>query len=167
MPGKHAPPEVRFWRHVRKGDGCWEWTSSLVGGYGQFKVVADRTPVRAHRFSWELHHGPIPEELKVLHHCDNPPCVRPDHLFIGTTADNTADMVAKGRQNFFGGKRGPGVPFSGGYGNRKLTDDDIAAIRLRRGETARAIARDYGVAHTTIVRLLNGTSWNPTTTEGL
>lgn len=163
MPGKHAPPEVRFWRHVRKGDGCWEWTSSYFDkGYGQFKALADAPPVRAHRFSWELHNGPISEGLKVLHHCDNPPCVRPDHLFLGTPADNAADRNAKGR-TAVGDAVGGGWS---GTGNRKLTDDDIATIRLRRDETARAIARDYGVSHTTIVRLLNGTSWNPTTTKG-
>jgi len=163
MPGKHAPPEVRFWRHVRKGDGCWEWTSSFFDkGYGQFKAVTGRPPVRAHRFSWELHNGPIPDGLKVLHRCDNPPCVRPEHLFIGTEGDNTADMIAKGRQGAHVGSASHAFKTS----RRKLTDEDIAAIRLRQGETARAIARDYGVSHTTIVRLLNGTSWNPTTTKG-
>lgn len=73
---------------------CWIWTGARMR-YGYFQY--GKKLIGAHRVAWELRNGPIPDGLYVLHRCDNPPCVRPDHLFLGTAADNTADMVAKGR----------------------------------------------------------------------
>lgn len=84
-----------------KGSGCWEWTGQIgKRGYGMLSVPR-RYGTRnqyAHRVSWLLHHGPIPEGLSVLHRCDNPKCIRPDHLFLGTQGTNVRDCVAKGRQ---------------------------------------------------------------------
>lgn len=89
---RRAPIADRFWAKVEKTEGCWEWTGSKSRkGYGQFNEG------RAHRVSWEMHNGPIPEGMFVCHHCDNPPCVRPDHLFIGDNAANMRDAFAKGR----------------------------------------------------------------------
>jgi hypothetical protein len=91
---------ARFWAKVRKGDGCWEWQASRnSSGYGWFRFgpQGSRTPTGAHRVSYVLTKGPIPEGMQVLHRCDNPPCVNPSHLFLGTNDDNHADKVAKGR----------------------------------------------------------------------
>ena len=88
---------VRFWAKVAIGDGCWTWTAAITAfGYGVIQWQGKKRP--AHRIAWELTYGPIPAGKWVLHKCDNPPCVRPDHLFLGTVIDNVADMVAKGRQ---------------------------------------------------------------------
>lgn len=86
----------RFWIKVKKSDGCWIWGALRLNGYGCLRFNGKRT--LAHRVSWEIHNGPIPEGLFVLHRCDNPACVRPDHLFLGTRKDNMQDMIKKGRR---------------------------------------------------------------------
>jgi hypothetical protein len=107
--------DERFWAKVAvvPGDGCWEWTASRVGrnrpggGYGQFWCSEKQTQLKAHRVAWEQANGPIPAGMLVCHRCDNPGCVRPDHLFLGTPKDNTVDMVQKGRDWKHAGARNP------------------------------------------------------------
>lgn len=143
-----TPIDDRFWAKVkgRGTDGCWEWTANQNGrGYGILFVhkKANGAPklVYAHRFSWELHNGPIPDGLIVMHRCDNRVCINPTHLMLGTYADNSADMIAKGRSV----KSGPKGTETW---NAKLTEDDVRAIRQRRanGEWLKVIAADYGVS---------------------
>jgi len=97
MGPKPKPLGERFWSHVAKSDGCWLWTAHVNRtGYGHFALSRSRGR-SAHRVSHELNIGPIPSGMLVCHRCDNPRCVRPDHLFLGTPSDNMHDKVAKGR----------------------------------------------------------------------
>jgi len=87
--------ESFFWSKVNKTDGCWEWNRTpSKSGYGN--VVRRRKQISSHRASWEIHYGPIPNGLWVLHKCDNKLCVRPDHLYLGTNSDNQRDAVHRG-----------------------------------------------------------------------
>src|SRR5216684_5338726 len=106
MPNQYTGPIRvldRFWAKVVKNgptmpgmeSPCWSWTASLSAGYGCLRIEG-RTE-RAHRLSWEIHNGPIPDGMDVLHRCDHRPCARPDHLFLGTALDNMHDAAIKGR----------------------------------------------------------------------
>lgn len=98
-PHGRIDPAARFWAKVRKTDGCWWWTGGTQKGYGKFFAGPDIGDIRAHRFALMLHLGirDIPPGKDVCHHCDEPACVRPDHLFLGTRSENVRDMVRKGR----------------------------------------------------------------------
>ncbi len=95
--------EERFWRYVQKTDGCWLWTASLSGkpGNAYGSLHNEGKMEKAHRISWTIHNGKIPEGIFVLHKCDNPVCINPSHLFLGTQFDNMRDMVSKGRGGGF------------------------------------------------------------------
>jgi hypothetical protein len=157
MPRYSTLPE-RFWSKVNKDSGrywngtpCWEWTACIVGRYGGFCV--ERKILRAHRVAYELCVAPIPEGLKALHHCDNPICVNPAHLFLGTTSDNALDAVQKGRQ-IPPKKRGMGIR----NGRGKLTDEQVAEIRrrYRPRHNGKALAAEYGVGLQCVVDIAVG-----------
>lgn len=94
---KKRPLEERFWEKVNKTETCWLWTGGCSKkGYGS--IWNSEGEKQTHRLSWVIHYGAIPDDMKVLHKCDNPPCVNPDHLFLGSYADNNRDRDEKGRQ---------------------------------------------------------------------
>lgn len=147
--GPEPNPVERFWRHVVVRDGCWGWTRYRdKDGYG--KLWVNRTFVSAHRFSWELHHGPIPDGLCVIHTCDNPPCSNPEHLRLGTVRENTWDAARKRRLSH--GKDRPAA---------KLTDAAVLDIRARyrAGETQQAIADRYSVTRPCIGYVVRRETW--------
>jgi hypothetical protein len=184
MPRQYTriPPEARFWSHVDKSGECWLWTASCTkGGYGTFSPT-HATRELAHRFAYALTHGPIPEGMHVLHNCpggDNPACCNPAHLWLGTPAQNSADMVAKGRS--LTGNRHPARlhpermqrgdrhylrlhpekhPRGERHPNAKLTEDQVREIRaLAKTMTQRSIARQYGLPEGTISRIILRRSW--------
>ena len=142
----------RFWSKVdiRGPDECWEWSAFRRNDYGVFRL--NGRIQQAHRVAWELTNGPITDDLDTLHHCDNPPCCNPAHLFLGTHADNMADRDAKGRGHYFRGEQHPMA---------KLKSTDIPVIRelLRRGVYGFEVARRYSVAATTISAIKTGQHW--------
>lgn|SRR5262245_43813701 len=149
------PPLVnRFWAKVIKGDGCWLWTGTIINtGYGQIRESRSGTErsFSTHRLSWELHFGPIPDGMQVLHRCDVRACVRPDHLFLGTVRDNHADKVRKGRQT-----RGVMIFCA------KLDDATVREIRRRYaagGSTQQALADEFGVTKPHIWQIINRRRW--------
>ncbi len=156
--------EDRFWANVATDvTGCWPWTGGHDrDGYGKLTIVG-RT-VKAHRIAYEIHFGPIPEPVEdepmlcVLHHCDYPPCVRPDHLYLGTNAVNTAERDAKGR-----GAWRPGHRHNQGErnANARLTDALVLELRARHaaGESQSALAREHGVTQSLVSQVVRRTRW--------
>lgn len=139
-----------FWSKVYKTDSCWIWTGAKEGGrYGSLKVNGKNT--KAHRYSWEIHNGKIPEGNVVMHSCDNPKCVNPDHLSVGTTKDNVTDRVQKGR-SAIGEKSGAS----------KLSLEQVSEIRRTykfRVVTKVALAKKFSVAVSTIDSILLNKTW--------
>lgn len=143
--------EERFWEKVDKcgPDECWKWAGGRdKDGYGRF--FWDYRMRVAHRFSYELHYGPIQHRKIICHHCDNPSCVNPKHLFVGSYQENSQDMVDKKRSA------------KGEYhGMSKLTRENVIKIRKQyiSGETQTAIAKELGISQTTVSRAILKQTW--------
>jgi hypothetical protein len=151
----YRPLEERFYENIEKEvGGCWIWKgysrcSGVGGKYGGLKVGGKA--MLAHRISYQIHYGEIPNSLFVLHRCDNPSCVNPEHLFLGTNADNMKDMAEK----FRGCNGEKGV-------HSKLTANKVVEIRFaaKRGNMLhREIAKVFGVSTTTITKIVNNHYW--------
>jgi hypothetical protein len=148
---RRIPFEDRFFNRVEKTDSCWLWTGSRNElGYG---MVWDRTKKwgkkRATHVSWEIHFGAIPKGQVVCHKCDNPPCVRPDHLFLGTQKENLQDMARKRRSTI--GERNPGA---------KVTEEIVRAIRQQPSSLYdREVAQMFHISRKQVGNIRRRHSW--------
>lgn len=153
------PAAERFWAFVEAGgpDACWEWLGwKYAEGYGTIYVEGRK--VRAHRYSYELHIGPIPNGLFVCHHCDNPPCVNPRHLFVGTHTDNMRDAAQKNRLRLWDvfNQWGTQNPSS------KLNEAAVLEIRdlYKSGDwTQKALGQRFGVSDVAVRKVLSEKTW--------
>ncbi len=151
---KHRSLRERFNAKVDRTstpEGCWNWTGALQHGYGEIRrEYPDVGIARATHVAWAFEHGPVPIGIILCHRCDNPRCVRVEHLFLGTAADNSADAVAKGRTN-------QGME----HHSHKLEPWMIIEIRRRyaHGEGATALGREFGVRHPSILDIVNHKTW--------
>lgn len=152
MPPKSIPVEERFWNLIRKTNTCWIWLGGLRRNYGQFRVGNHK--VNAHRFSWEIHYGEIPEGLVVCHKCDVPFCVNPEHLFLGTQQDNLKDMFDKGRGKVRGEESGCNL----------LTEKEVIDIFLSR-RSHKDLAYIYDVGKSTVQCIKTGERWSWLTSQ--
>lgn len=149
--------EERLWKKVnnRNPDDCWEWNGyKNQKGYGRLHV--DGKLVSVHRLVWQISYGEIPAGLLVCHRCDNPACVNPTHLFLGTSKENTQDMIHKGRAR-------PGKSLGENHGMSKLTKDQVLEIRGAYSfykVTLKQLAQKYGVSIATISYVVNRETWS-------
>ena len=154
MPRAQIPAVLRFWSKVKKTSRCWLWTGAKRGrGYGVLRRgSADEGFVDSHRFSYEIHFGPVPEDMWVLHHCDNPSCIRPSHIYAGTPKQNNQDMVFRGRSI-----RGES------HANSRLTFNQVKIIRseyIPHKIFMETFAKRFRVSVSTIQRVISKESWN-------
>lgn len=156
---RRGTPAERFWRYVKKTESCWLWTGSHgPSGHGVLFAGAGQRPrlLRATAVSWEIANGrPVPAGLCVCHTCDNPPCVNPDHLFIGTQTDNMRDCVNKGRFKFLQPRRGET------NNKAKLTWPVVRKVRAdySHGATLSHLSRRLGLARSTLREVVTGRCW--------
>ena len=171
MPAARRPIEERFWTKVNKNGPtismsigqCWLWTGATYNfGYGVLSVSRLEGNVQAHRFSWQFHFGPIPGDQCVLHKCDNPACVNPDHLFLGTRKINNEDMRLKGRhKNPPYNNIPPPSHLGAAHPNAKLTDDCVRQIRALRlqGLSNKTLSAMFGVSIPQVWNIVTHRAW--------
>lgn len=154
---KSNPIEERFWSRVNKSGDCWIWTGCTTGnGYGAIQYNGKQEGT--HRVAWMMVHGSIPKGMMVMHACDNPLCVRIDHLSLGSLQENVQDMVAKGRAS----RSGPRRPAKGERNSgAKLTEMDVVRIRNyhNAGLSIRELANRYSVTDISIRNIINRKTW--------
>ena len=173
------PLAERFWSHVEKTETCWLWTAATNSphGYGAFRL--DGKTVPAHRVAYELTYGLILPGLYCCHHCDTPPCVCPDHLFLGTHGDNVRDMIAKQRHwaavhpelvirgALHSSKTRPDLRPRGERAGKALLTEaqvrEMLALRAAGGWTQQRLAARYGVGRSAIANILCGITWRHVT----
>jgi len=142
--GQNAFTPERFWARVDiKGENdCWEWTGTKNKKFQHGRVGRKNRLELTHRVAWELTNGPIPEGLLICHHCDNPPCCNPKHLFLGTKQDNCDDMRRKGRDNYLNGPE---------HASAKLNEEQIKEIlRVGKAKSSSTWAKEFGVSKSCI-----------------
>ncbi len=149
----------RFWSHVDKSagaDGCWFWTGARRGKHGYGLIDIDGRTRGTHRVAFEMSKGAIAPGLSVLHSCNNPPCVNPTHLRAGTAKDNAADRTKSGRWRGYAPEL---RPRGERHGMARLTRAAVIEIRARGESDQRALAREFGVAQTTIGKVVRRETW--------
>lgn len=158
LAGEAVLVSAKFEEKTRRTDGCWEWQGACdVYGYGRYYHL--NTDGKAHRVAYQFACGPIPSDHVVCHRCDNPKCVRPDHLFLGLQADNARDMYAKGRQNLSGLAA---ADHSGdNHGQAKLTARDVEEMLalLKAGMTPKEASRRYNISLSRVYSIRSGRAW--------
>lgn len=153
MPRTYKTTEQLFWAKVIKSndpDGCYVWTGSTSQGYGQFRVKGKTW--KAHRWAWTQRHGEIPKGMNICHHCDNPGCVRDEHLYSGTHQDNVNDRQRRNRQASHKGQLN---------GRAKLTEDQVVLIKLRLklNESQNSIAKAMNISHRQVWSIAHDEAW--------
>lgn len=150
----------RFWSRINKTESCWLWVGAKAKGYGVIRLPKSSTTLKAHRVSYAIRFGEVPNGIWVLHRCDNPPCCNPDHLFLGDVRDNVRDMIEKGR-----GATSEMLSFrqrGEKHSRLKLSEAEVLEIRRRylEGETQTGLAAAFNVSQACIWMIIRKKRWS-------